>query len=66
MTVAIVVAMQQDLKQIMKQFRKNKKFLYQKMQQKFSSLAAIDRGVYDPVFILYKKKTRRKLENFME
>ena len=66
MTIAIVVAMQQDLKQIMKQLEKNKKFLYQKMQQKFSSLAAKHRGVYDPVFILYKKKTRRKLENFME
>jgi hypothetical protein len=56
MTVTIVVAMQQDLKQIMKQFRKNKKFLYQKMQQKFSSLAAKHRGVYDPVLFYTKKR----------
>ena len=56
MTIAIVVAMQQDLKQIMKQFRKNKKFLYQKMQQKFSSLAAKHRGVYDPVLFYTKKR----------
>lgn len=34
MAVAMQQPLQQDLKQIMKQLEKNKKFLYQKMQQK--------------------------------
>ena len=56
MTVALQQPLQQDLKQIMKQLEKNKKFLYQKMQQKFSSLATKHRGVYDPVLFYTKKR----------
>ena len=49
MTVAIVVAMQQDLKQIMKQLEKNKKFLYQEMQQKVFFLGCYRQGRLTPL-----------------
>ena len=60
MTIAIVVAMQQDLKQIMKQLEKNKKFLYQEMQQKVFFLGCYRQGRLRPCNIKQGSETLKK------